>query len=378
MGDRPQKGFLSVESLLTNVDLHSAQVTVDLGALKANYKTLSSATPSAHVGVAIKSEAYGLGLGPCAKALWAAGCRHFFVARPLEGAELRAILADATIYVLDGFYLGQAEFYLCHNLIPALASLQEAEAWHAQAGRAACAIHCDTGIHRLGFTTAEFVQLCTNAELLETLNIKLLISHLACSDEADHPLNMKQLKAFQSVRNMLPHVPASFANSSGIYLGANYHFDVVRAGVALYGGNPLPGKTNPMKTVVTLQAKVMQTREVLAGQSIGYSATWVAPRNSRIAILGAGYRDGIPRKLSSSRHDGPAHVYLGGKRCPVVGRVSMDMMAADVTDVAVNMGDMAEIFGPNISVDEAAGFAGTISYELLTHLGNRYARRYVE
>ncbi len=378
MGDRPQKGFLSVENLLTNVDLHSAHVTVDLVALKANYKTLSLAAPSTHVGVAIKGEAYGLGLAPCAKALWAAGCRHFFVARPLEGADLRSVLADANIYVLDGFYLGQAEFYLRHNLIPALASLKEAEAWKAHAGLMACAIHCDTGIHRLGFTTGEFAQLCANAELLKSLNIKLLISHLACSDEADHPLNMQQLKAFQNLRSMLTHVPASFANSSGIYLGSQFHYDIVRAGVALYGGNPLPGKTNPMKTVVTLEAKVMQLREVLAGQTIGYSATWEAPRNSRIAILGAGYRDGVPRKLSSSRHDGPAQVFLGGKRCPIVGRVSMDMMACDVTDVVVKVGDMAEIFGPNLSVDEAAGFAGTISYELLTHLGNRYARRYVE
>ncbi len=361
-----------------DVELHPAQVTINLSALKANYKTLAAVAKTAHVGVAIKGEAYGLGLAPCAKAFWAAGCRHFFVARPMEGADLRAVLADANIYVLDGFYLGQTEFYLRHNLIPALACLQEAEAWHAHANGADCAIHCDTGIHRLGFTSAEFMQLCATTELSKALNIKLLISHLACSDEADHPLNIQQLKAFQNLCSMLPHVPASFANSSGIYLGEQYHFDIVRAGVALYGGNPMPGKPNPMKTVVTLEAKVMQSREVLAGQTIGYSATWEAPRNSRIAILGAGYRDGIPRKLSSSRHDGPAHVFLGGKRCPIVGRVSMDMMACDVTDVSVKVGDMAEIFGPNISVDEAAGFAGTISYELLTHLGNRYARHYVE
>ncbi len=363
---------------MSNVELHSAHVTVNLSALKANYQTLASAAPAAHVGVAIKGEAYGLGLESCARTLWAAGCRHFFVARPLEGADLRAVLADAQIYVLDGFYIGQAEFYLGHNLIPALASLPEARAWNTQAKGIACAIHCDTGINRLGFAADEFAALCADGELLKALNIKLLISHLACSDEVDHPLNLQQLKAFEQLRKLLPYVPASFANSSGIYLGPEYHYDIVRAGVALYGGNPKPGQPNPMKPVVTLQAKVMQTRAVLAGHSIGYSATWVAPRNSHIAILGAGYRDGIPRKLSSSRHDGPAQVFLGGKRCPIVGRVSMDMMAADITDVAVKVGDMAEIFGQHISVDEAAGFAGTISYELLTHLGNRYARTYVD
>ena len=363
---------------LNNSELHSAQVTVNLSALKANYQTLASAAPAAHVGVAIKGEAYGLGLEPCAKAFWAAGCRHFFVARPLEGAELRKVLASASIYVLDGFYVGQAEFYLRQNLIPALASPQEAAAWSAETKGAACAIHCDTGINRLGFTADEFVTLCADHELRKSLNIKLLISHLACSDEADHPLNLQQLHAFETMRKLLPDVPASFANSSGIFLGSHYHFDIVRAGVALYGGNPLPGKSNPMKTVVTLQARVLQTRLVSEGQTIGYSATWKAPHDTRIAILGAGYRDGIPRKLSSSRHDGPAQVFLGGKRCPIVGRVSMDMMAADVTNVDVKVGDIAEIFGHHISVDEAAGFAGTISYELLTHLGNRYARTYVD
>jgi alanine racemase len=178
---------------------------------------------------------------------------------------------------------------------------------------------------------------------------------------------------------MLPHVPASLANSSGIYLGKSYAHDLVRPGVAIYGGNPLPGKNNPMKPVVTLEARVLQVRDVEKGDTVGYSATWKAPRDSRIAMLGAGYRDGIPRKLSSSAKNGPAQVAINGKRCPIVGRVSMDMMCVDVTDLragAVSKGSVAEIFGKHISVDEAAGWAGTISYELLTHLGSRYARVY--
>ena len=360
--------------------LASAVVTVDLGCLQSNYRTLVAAASPAACGVAIKGEAYGLGMSPVAKALWEAGCRDYFVARPMEGAELRAVLPGATIYILDGFYKGQAQFYNRFNLIPALTSLTEVHVWAAVQSGQPCAIHCDTGINRLGFSNSEFEQLCGNSELLKLLNIKLLISHLACSDEVQHPLNAKQLDTFLKHRTLLPDVPASFSNSSGIYLGENYAFDLVRSGVALYGGNPLPGQPNPMKTVVTLQAKVMQMRTVTQGDTVGYGATWTAPRDSCIAILGAGYRDGIPRRLSSTQMDGPAQVFIAGRRAPLVGRVSMDMMACDITGIPdrdIEPGTLAEIFGPNISIDEAAGWAGTISYELLTHLGNRYHRRYI-
>ncbi len=359
--------------------LSSAVVTIDLAALKSNFRTLATRAGVA-VGVPIKGAAYGLGLEPVAKALWEAGARYYFVARPMEGQELRAVLPNADIYVLDGYYVGQAEFYIRNALIPALTCLDEAKGWATEAEGSACALHIDSGINRLGFAAAEFAALIADEGLKAHLNIKLLMSHLACSDEPDHPLNAKQRETFSKLRKLLPDVPASFANSSGIYLDGDYSYDLVRPGVALYGGNPLPGKPNPMKPVVTLQAKVMQTRFVKQGDTIGYSATWTAPRDSRIAILGAGYRDGIPRKLSSSRSDGPGQVFIAGRRVPIVGRVSMDMMACDVTGIPggdVERGTLAEIFGPNISVDEAAGFAGTISYELLTHLGNRYHRRYI-
>ncbi len=367
---------------MTEVPEHlaSAIVSIDLAALCTNYRTLCKQAAPAACGVAIKGEAYGLGMAVVAKALWNEGCRNYFVSRPSEGAELRAVLADAAIYVLDGFYLGQAEFYMHHKLIPALISIDQAQEWAKVAAGRPCAIHVDTGISRLGFTVAEFKKLFGDDEFIKLIHINLLVSHLACSDEDEHEMNAKQLAAFYKFRKYLPDVPASFANSSGIFLGGAYTFDLVRAGVALYGGNPTPGKPNPMKTVVTLQAKVMQTRHVKQGDTIGYSATWTAPRDSKIAILGAGYRDGIPRKLSSSQIDGPAQVYIAGSRVPIVGRVSMDMMACDVTDIPdaeISRGTLAEIFGPHISVDEAAASAGTISYELLTHLGNRYHRRYI-
>jgi alanine racemase len=364
----------------TPAHLASAIVTVDLAALKSNYRLLSSKALPAACGVAIKGEAYGLGMAVVAKVLWAEGCRNYFVARPMEGAELRGVLPDAEIYVLDGFYSGQIDFYLKNRLMPALASMTEAREWAVVSGGAPCALHFDTGINRLGLTQAEFSELCSDADFIKSIHIKLIMSHLACADEVEHPMNLAQLAAFKARRKLLPDVAASFANSSGILLGADYHFDLVRAGVALYGDNPQMGRPNPMKPVVTLHVKVMQTRFVKQGDTIGYSATWKAPRDSRIAILGAGYRDGIPRKLSSSQVDGPAQVFIAGLRVPIVGRVSMDMMACDVTDipaVEIERGTYAEIFGPNISVEEAAGWAGTISYELLTHLGNRYHRRYI-
>ena len=356
--------------------LASALVTIDLAALTSNWKALAAQAGVA-TGAAIKGEAYGLGMEAVAKTLWSAGCRSFFVARPFEGAQLRAILPEALIFVLDGLYSGQADYYLQHELYPALISLDEAREWAASGKGKPCAVHVDTGINRMGMTGQELTAVVA---MKDQLRIVMVMSHLACSDEPAHLLNAKQHDLFAKYRAMLPDVPASFANSSGIYLGEGYLYDLVRPGVALYGGNPLPGKPNPMKTVVTLQLKIMQTKFVKQGDTIGYSATWTAPQGSRIALLGAGYRDGIPRKLSWSADKPAAQVFVAGRRVDVVGRVSMDMMAIDVTDLTeaeTTRGTLVEIFGPNLPVDEAAAYAGTISYELLTHLGNRYARRYI-
>ena len=356
--------------------LASALVTIDLAALTSNWKALAAQAGVA-MGAAIKGEAYGLGMEAVAKTLWSAGCRSFFVARPFEGAQLRAILPEALIFVLDGLYSGQADYYLQHELYPALISLDEAREWAASGKGKPCAVHVDTGINRMGMTGQELTAVVA---MKDQLRIVMVMSHLACSDEPAHLLNAKQHDLFAKYRAMLPDVPASFANSSGIYLGEGYLYDLVRPGVALYGGNPLPGKPNPMKTVVTLQLKIMQTKFVKQGDTIGYSATWTAPQGSRIALLGAGYRDGIPRKLSWSADKPAAQVFVAGRRVDVVGRVSMDMMAIDVTDLTeaeTTRGTLVEIFGPNLPVDEAAAYAGTISYELLTHLGNRYARRYI-
>jgi alanine racemase len=351
----------------------SAQLIIDLRALKANYKKLARLSGKADSGVAIKAGAYGIGLDEAARALWQAGCRTYFVARPQEGAELRRVLAKADIYILDGLYAGKASYYVKYRLRPALVSVDEIHEWAKYAKGKPCAIHVDTGINRAGLLLNDFIALAPH--LRQMVNVKLLMSHLACSDEPAHPMNRRQLNRFQQASAALPGVPASLANSGGIFLGKDYAFDLTRAGIALYGGNPTPHKQNPMRTVTTLKVRVLQAKTIAKGERVGYSSTWIAKRETRIAVLAAGYRDGIPRKLSSHGNQPNAHVWLAGKRCPIIGRVSMDMMGVDITNTGrVRAGDYAEIFGPHISVDETAISAETISYEVLTRLGNRYTR----
>jgi alanine racemase len=362
-------------------EIAGAVLTIDLAAVGENWRRLAAEARSAECGAAVKGDAYGLGVGPVTRALWDAGCRSYFVARPMEGGELRGILPrEAVIYVLDGLFPGQAEYYAREDLRPCLIARDEALEWAtfgARYGRALpCAIHVDTGINRLGFAMDEFRAVVTDGAVLDRLNVCLLMSHLACADDRYDPLNAKQRDAFNAARVLLPGIPTSFANSSGIFLGADYRGDLVRPGIALWGGNPVADEPNPMRPVVHLHATVLQVRDVPAGETVGYGATWRARRSTRVAVLGAGYKDGIPRHLGSTRQDGPAQAFIAGKRCAIVGRISMDMMAVDVTDLEVKRGDSVELLGEHISIDEAAGWAGTISYELITRLGQRYARLY--
>jgi alanine racemase len=364
-------------------ELAGAVLTIDLDALHINYKTLARKAGKASCGAAVKANGYGHGLGPVSKTLWTAGCRDFFVARPAEGAELRRFLPDATIYVLDGLFPGQAAYYAVNELRPALIAVEQAREWAAftrQYGQPLpCALHVDTGINRMGLSLAEFHALTSDSTLIQNLHFTLLMSHLACADDPGHTLNQTQQKRFKEVRAKLPDVPASLSNSSGIFLDKSFGNDLVRPGVSLYGGNPVAAGKNPMKPVAHLHGTIMQVRDVKKGGTVGYSATWKAPRDSRIAILGAGYADGIPRTLSSTQDNGPAQVWLGGKRCPIIGRVSMDMMGVDVTDLRPELAErglQAEIIGKHIPIDEVAAWAGTISYEIMTRLGSRYARVY--
>jgi alanine racemase len=278
---------------------------------------------------------------------------------------------------------GQAEYYAAQDLRPALITLAEAQEWATfgtSYGRPLpCALHVDTGINRLGLTRGELAQLVANSSLISHLDLALIMSHLACAEEPGHPLNKRQNSAFLDIRRELPGVPGSLANSGGIFLGPQFAHELVRPGIALYGGNPIPPKSNPMKPVARLDGAVLQIRDLSVGESAGYGATWHATRPSRLAILGAGYKDGVPRALGSRASNGPAQVLIAGQRCPIVGRISMDMLAVDITGVpldACGRGTLAEIIGPNIAIDEVAEWAGTVSYELLTRLGQRFTRLY--
>jgi alanine racemase len=354
-----------------------AELTIDLAALTANYRLLAARHKDGACAAAIKASAYGLGAAGAAPALHAAGCRHFFVALLGEGIALRKAVPQAEIYVLSGPLGGDEAEFTSHRLVPVLNSRQQIEAWRGTGLPAA--IHVDTGMSRLGLSPADLDWLAAQPDLLKAFPVPVLMSHLACSEDVPNPLNVEQRRRFQAAADrLLPLLPQrpilSFANSSGIFLGPDFHFDLLRPGAALYGINPTPEKPNPMRQVVGLKARILQTRQIDLHQTVGYGAHR-STRATRLATLGLGYADGIPRSLS---HVGAA--FVGGIRTPFVGRVSMDLITIDVGDVPAGQaepGAWAEILGPHQSADELGAAAGTIGYEILTSLGARYQRRYL-
>jgi len=358
------------------------RLTVDLSALAANWKVLSGhVAGGGHATAAVvKGDGYGTGLEQAGRTLAADGCTTFFVALPEEGVRLRAVLPGAVIYVLDGL-VGRAETYGRADIRPVLGSWPEIEAWaafRAAGGATGAAIHVDTGMNRLGLTLHEALDLRRNARLLASLAPDLVISHLACADTPDHPMNRRQLALFGEVRAQFPHLPASLANSAGVFLGPEYHFDLVRPGIALYGGVAVQGVTNPMRPVVTLEARVLAVREAEEGETVGYGASQTLKETTRLAILAIGYADGYHRLAGGADERPGAWVWIRGQRAPLVGRVSMDLIAVDVTRIpGVVRGDWVELFGRHIPVDEVARHAGTVGYELLTGLGRRLERVHV-
>ena len=361
-------------------ELAGATLTIDFAALADNWRMVRYQVSPAECGATIKANGYGCGTAEVAQALWDAGCRTFFVALPMEGKLVRDTLAGATIYVLDGLFAGQASFYIEHALRPCLASPEEIAEWAAATGGTQkAAVHVDTGINRLGLNRAQAEALASDDGLMKQAGLCLLMSHLQSGDDAADPMNTTQLERFEALKRIFPALPASLANSPGAFIGSAFAHDLARPGVALYGGNPFAGKPNPFKPVVRLSAPVIQVRDVAEGEGVGYSATWRAARPSRIAIIGAGYADGVLRHMSWPANDGPAEVVIAGTRCPIVGRVSMDMITVDVTDVKpahVGRGSEAVLLGDGIGVDDWARWAGTIPYEILTSLGRRYAKVY--
>ena len=369
----------SADNILS-ADLAGGRVTINLAALIENWRSIARAASGAEAAAVLKADGYGIGIQQAGASLAAAGCRTFFVALPEEGIALRKVIAAEAIYVLDGLLAGSAGDYVAADLRPVLGSMAEIREWaemkHGGA-RTGAAIHVDTGMNRLGLKPDEARQIATDPDLIAAITPSLLMSHLACADTPAQALNARQLALFRQMRILFPTSRASLANSAGVFLGDEYHFDLVRPGVALYGArfrNDLP----PLAPVATLEARVLQVHAAAPGETIGYGATQTIRTPTRVAILGVGYADGYHRAASASDHRAGARAYVHKHSVPLIGRVSMDLIAIDVTDAPdVERGDWVELFGPNIPVDEVAENAGTIGYELLTSLGPRYARRYI-
>lgn len=359
---------------------HSGGVlTIDLAAIGDNWRNLRDRLNGIPCAGVMKADAYGLGTVPVAKALAAAGCETFFVAHLDEGIRLRGALSDAEIHILNGLLPGTADDFAEHRLIPVLNSPENLAEWHqfclARNQPFPADLHLDTGMARLGLTPAEAGRLADDPEPLRGIGLKYLMSHLACAEERDHPLNKEQLIQFRNLLARLPAAAASLANSSGIFLGADYHFDLARPGVALHGVNPIPGQPNPMAQVIRLQGKILQVRDVDTPQTVGYGATHRFAGPSRIAAVAVGYADGFLRSLSNSGTG-----YVGDIAVPIVGRVSMDLITLDVSAVPPSQcapGGMIDLIGPHNPVDAVADAAGTISHEILTCLGRRYHRVYL-
>ncbi len=352
-------------------------LTVDLDAIEANWRTLAHKVLTAECAAVVKANAYGLGLEPVTAKLVKAGCKTFFVADIAEARRARTPAPEATIYVLNGFSPEAGTAFAELNAQPVINSTAELAEWDAfvtaQDWHGGAAIHVDTGMNRLGISAEEAAALALRLQR-ENHGITLLMSHLACAEIADHPLNANQIRLFRELRMLYHGVPASLANSSGIFLGDSAHFDMARPGAALYGVNSTPGRANPMRSVVELTGRILQVRKVQQGETVGYGAAWAPRRASRIAVVALGYADGLLRAASGTDRKQGGAAIVAAKRCPIVGLISMDLVCVDVTDLAdgaVRRGDTATLIGENIPVDEVAASAGTIGYEILVRLGPR-------
>jgi alanine racemase len=355
----------------------NAVLTIDLAAVRRNYNNLRRTLNGVEVAAVVKANGYGLGADKIGPALVKAGCKKFFVARLEEGINLRPYVGGTQIHILGGLLLGASDAYREYSLIPVLGSLHEILAWSAYTKNTPlpCDIHVDTGMLRLGLPQSELLQIADNPCIMERLQVLNVISHLAAADELDSHQTSEQLRAFKTARKTLPMGKACLANSSGIFCGTPYHLDMVRPGVALYGANPTPSFRNPMCPTTELKARITQIRDACAGETVGYGATYKVTKNSKIATVSVGYADGYLRSLSNK-----AIAYLGGYKIPLVGRVSMDLITFDITNVPVDLckiGAWVELIGPNHSIDDLASEGKTISYEILTNLGARYQRVYL-
>jgi alanine racemase len=349
----------------------SATLVIDLDALARNYARLRAAAAPSECSAVVKADAYGLGVARIARRLLAEGCKRFFVATAAEAAELRALAAGVEIYVLEGARDGEVGTLAAARATPVLCSLEQVERWR---GRGRALLQIDTGMGRLGLSSRDVEELERRPELLAGIEIELVVTHLACADEPEHPLNCLQLEAFERLRRRLAFARVSIGNSAGTLTGGAQRGDVVRPGIGLYGGNPFADRPNPFEPVVTLYAPIVQIRDVDVAQTVGYGATFGVEPPARLAIVALGYADGYLRALGNR-----GVVAIAGRRAPVIGRVSMDLICCDVTALPqglARVGDRVEAIGPNVPLDEVAAAAGTIGYEILTRLSPRLKREY--
>ena len=359
----------------------SGHLTIDLGALRDNYLTLAAMAPRAQTAAVVKADAYGLGAEIVSQVLFDAGCRNFFVAHIDEALALRLRLsAEARIFVLNGLQPGNETSCAAMALTPVLNSLAQIAQWSAHARRLGkpliAAVQIDTGMCRLGLSPDELEVLASRPQLLDGIDIAFVMSHLACADEPEHLSNAAQLSVMRKAAIAFPDVPVCFSNSGGIFLGNDYHNALLRPGIALYGGAPSVTRPNPMKPVVRLDVAVIQTRTVPAGSLVGYGGSFEAAGPTRLATIAAGYADGLPRSLSNR-----GAAWYNGVRLPIAGRVSMDSIILDISALpegTLTQGSLVQMIGPDQTLEDIAEDAGTIAYEILTGLGRRYRRTYIQ
>ena len=351
-----------------------ARLTVDLGAVVSNWRLLAArAAPHADCAAMVKADAYGLGAEFVGPALARAGARVFFVATLDEGIRLRRVI-DREIGVLEGPRPGTEGEFRAHELTPVVNSLEQLSTW-AKSGGGRAVLHVDTGMSRLGLSEPEVETLSSEADRLKGVDLAWIMSHLVSGEVQTDPDNPLQLARFREALSKLPKSKASLANSAGIFLGPAYHFDMVRPGAALHGLAPVDHAPNPMRTTVRLEAEILTVRTIADGRSVGYNAQWRANRSTRIATVGVGYADGYLRSLTNRGRG-----YIAGRPIPLVGRVSMDLVTFDVTDLpeeACRPGTPVVLMGEELPPDELGRLAGTNGYQMLTGLSRRYARRYV-
>lgn len=358
----------------------SGLLTIDLGALEHNYQILQKTVGSdCSVAGIVKADAYGLGMRPIVEKLTKLNCPQFFVASLEEAIQLREINKTTPVAVLNGLYHGAEKEYLAHNIMPVLNSLEEIMRWKKQnpdtSKSMPAIIHFDTGMNRLGLGIKETARFFDSSAFSRGLDVQHILSHFACADEKENILTFKQNEKFKELSNKFPTAKKSISNSSGVFRDNLYHHDMVRPGYALYGGNPTPETVNPMKPVVKLSARILQVNHVSQRESVGYGATHIFDHDTIIATVALGYADGFLRSGSSA-----TTLYWHGKPCPVIGRVSMDLVSVDLSqllDSTPQTGYFMDILGPHQNIDTLAETAGTIGYEILTSLGARYQREYV-